>query len=231
MKIETIITCVNYADFLSITLPVTREYFESITVITAPDDQETMEIARHHKAVLHITDIWHKDGSAFNKAGALNECLAQFQNKDDDHWILFLDADILLIESIISEIPNLDPRGLYSIRRRMCETKQQWNGFTAKHLKLSDFPIDEPHIENGKVWGNCPTANPAGLFGYFQLWNLNCGAGKKILPESFNAAWYDTAFALTFPEELRGYIKNKEALHLGLSYKNWSGRVSERWVT
>lgn len=161
----------------------------------------------------------------------MNECPSQFQNKDDDRWILFLDADILFSESIISETSNLDKRGFYSIRRRMCKTKQQWDDFAAERLKWCDFPIDESHIRNGKVWGNCPTANPAGLYGYFQLWNLNYGVGMKMLPESFNAAHYDAAFALTFPEELRGYLKNNEVLHLGTSYRNWSGRISERWPT
>ena len=96
-------------------------------------------------------------------------------------------------------------------------------------LNWDDFPLSVPPIKNGKVWGCLPTSNPAALCGYVHLWNLKHSIGMKRLPNSNNAARYDVGFALSFPETMRGFLENREVLHLGPEEANWNGRCSERW--
>ena len=124
-EIEVVITCVHYSDFLKITLPVTTRLFQSVTVATSPADADTLTVALQYGARAHVTDVWHRNDSSFNKAAALNECLSEIrERRTDDCWVLLLDADIIFSESILADIRKLDKRGLYSIRRRLCETKR-----------------------------------------------------------------------------------------------------------
>jgi hypothetical protein len=229
LDIEAIIVCVNYADFLRITLPITKDIFESITIATSPNDVETISVAREHGIGIHITEVWHENGARFNKAAALNECLGRIGATKTDCWILLLDADILFNANILPDISNLDTRGLYSIRRRICATKREWDCFKSGSLKWNDFPLSVPPIRKGRAWGQFPTSNPAALQGYVQLWNMKHAVGMKQLPLSNNAAEYDVKFALSFPETLRRFLENREVLHLGPIRTNWDGRASARW--
>lgn len=163
MRIEVIITSVGYADFLAITLPQTRRWFESITVVTAPDDFETIAIAKRERASLHITDVWRRNEARFNKAAAINSLLDQRNLDETDCWVLFLDADILLPIDLNPDISKLDPRGLYSIKRRMCSTVLEWRELITNQRHVSEMPLYIPPVVKGKVWRHLPTANPAAL--------------------------------------------------------------------
>jgi len=229
MHIETIITCVGYADFLAITLPETKRWFKAITVLTSPDDSETIAFAKHEGVELYITGVWHENGATFNKAAAINSFLDQRNLDGTDSWVLFLDADILLLSNPHPDIANLNPKGLYSIKRRMCETEQEWRKLCAGQLCVDDLPLYVPEVVNGKVWKHRPTNNSAALCGYFQLWHITNAIGMKRMPPSSNASSYDVLFAFSFPEALRLFIEGREVLHLGPRKTNWDGRVSPRW--
>lgn len=229
MHIEVIITCVGYGDFLAITLPETKRHFTTITVLTAPEDLETIAIAEREGVSLHITSIWRENGATFNKAAAINAFLDKRNLDGTDSWILFLDADILFQEDLQWDMAALNPEGLYSVRRRMCETEKDWLEWKAGQCKFDDFPLYVPAVVNGKVWKHRPTDNPAGLCGYFQLWHITKAAGLKRMPASPNAANYDVLFAFSFPETARRFIEGNEVLHFGPRNTNWNGRISPRW--
>lgn len=229
MHIEVIITCLGYGDFLAITLPETKRWFTAITVLTGPEDAETIALAQREGVSLHLTSVWQKDGAKFNKAGAINSCLDERNLDGTDSWVLLLDADILLQEDLHLDVMALDPQGLYSIKRRMCETEKEWLELRAGRRGVEDFPLYVPAVVNGKVWKHRPTANPAALCGYLQLWHATKAAGLKRMPASLNAANYDVLFAFSFPDALRSFVKGREVLHLGPSKANWDGRVSPRW--
>lgn len=229
MNVEVLVPCLHYSDFLSLTLPVTRRLFNSVTVITAPDDLQTIQLCAACDVFAFQTDAWSTHGASFNKAAALNEYLSTLKAAHQDCWILLLDADILFVESITRHLAHLDQGGLYSIRRRLCETEADLGDFLDGALPFESFHVNVPPIVNGRVWGRRPTSNPAGLLGYLQLWHLTGARGLRTLPESQTAAKYDVQFGLSFPEHLRKYLDCREVLHLGTPKVNWRGRVSSRW--
>ena len=229
MHIEVIIPCLRYGDFLSITLPETKRWFTAITVLTAPEDDETIAIAQRAGVSLHLTSSWFKDGARLNKAAAINSCLDELHLEGTDSWVLLLDADIIVQNDLHEDVMTLDPKGLYSVKRRMCEGMEDWLDMCRGRCRVEDFPLYVPGVENGKVWKHRPTDNPAALCGYFQLWHITKSTGLKRMPASPNAADYDVEFAFSFPETARKFIDGQEVLHLGPRKTNWDGRISPRW--
>ena len=229
MHIEVIITSVGYGDFLAITLPETKQWFESITVVTAPEDRNTIALAEREGVSTHITSVWHENGARFNKAAAINSVLDHLALDGTDSWVLSLDADILLHADLRPDVADLDSQGLYSIKRRMCETEQEWRELVTGRRRVDELPLYVPAVVNGKVWKHRPTDNPAALCGYLQLWHATKAVGVKRLPASTNAAGYDVLFAFSFPDALRSFIEGREVLHLGPRKTNWDGRVSPWW--
>src|SRR5689334_838406 len=118
MRIETVIPCVGYDDFIGFTLPRNVKLLERITVLTAPSDERTIAIARKCGARLHITEAWTQ-GGPFNKARALNEWMDSLPTASE-LWILSLDADILLLSEDRLACRHLEPTFLYGVHRRMC---------------------------------------------------------------------------------------------------------------
>lgn len=227
MRLETGICCVNYDDFLAITLPNNCRLLSSITIITAPWDHETIAVATRCGAKLLITEAWTERGP-FNKGRALNEWVHQVGPSAPELWLLSLDADVWLHPDRRLSLEKLDPMCLYSAKRRMCPDRESFQNFCSGVRALSSFPIDIPPVLNGMVWG-AQTANPAGLYGCFQLWCPNLSEGMKVFPETGTAAEYDVEFALSFSSARRIYLDDFEVLHLGISNVNWSGRTSSRW--
>lgn len=228
MQIEAAIPCVEYDDFLRLTLRNNCERLGAVTVLTSPSDSATIQLAERHGAKLLVTDAWWSGGT-FNKARALNEWIDQVEIAHENLWLLVLDADILLPLDLDLAVDGLDPTGLYSVRRRMCEDESAWNDFTKERRSLESFLLNVPPVKNGRVWGKRPTSNAAAICGYFHLWNPRHASGMKRFPEMPSAANYDVEFALSFPEERRRFFPKFEALHLGLSKTNWEGRRSTRW--
>lgn len=226
--IEVAIACVDYDDFLRLTLPVNARHQFNITVLTSPDDQATIRIARDCGVSLLVTTAWSY-GGPFNKARALNEWLGGISIDRQNRWHLVLDADVMLPPSATLRLEGLNAQGLYGARRRLCEDEAAWNEF-AKHKRTIDsFPAEELPLKNGRVWGACPTSNVAGLCGYFQLWHPKHSLGARRFAQRPTAARYDLDFALSFPDETRALIPRYDVLHLGITKVDWAGRRSKRW--
>lgn len=229
MQIEAVVPCVDYDDFLRITLPNNHFIVSSITVLTAPWDRRTAQIAIQHDVKIMMTDSWQKDGP-FNKARALNEWLERITAMNlDESWALVLDADVLLPRDRRLEVDQLDPTGLYGARRRMCYDYGSYQQFAMGLRSLETFPVQVPPVRNGRVWGHRPTSNPAGLQGYMQLWCPARSAGLKRFPETGTAGQYDVEFALSFSQSSRKFLQQYDVLHLGPTQANWTGRRSARW--
>lgn len=226
--ISVAVPCVYYSDILSITLPRMLKHFPNITVLTSPDDGQTINLANDCGAAILVTDRWYKKGATFSKSSALNEWLFQVDHKGLE-WRLTLDADIFLPQELPPLSHDRDLKGLYSVRRRMCTALEDWEMMREGTKKWKDFPIAIPVVKNGQVWGKRRTKNPAAICGYFQFWHYLKAMGKRYFPYSPNAACYDVDFALSFPEELRSFIEGVEVLHLGPQKVNWDGRCAPRW--
>lgn len=229
MSLQVGICCVEYDDFLGITLPHNVLYLPSVTVITAPWDHKTIAIAEQAGATVLATDAW-KVGGPFNKGRALNEWIRKVQQTSTEStWLLSLDADILLPSGGIS-LAGLDPTCLYGVKRRMCPDQIAFRQYTEGTRSLLSFDCNIPKVRNGMVWGHRPTSNPAALQGYFQLWCPASASGAAWFDETGTAAGYDVQFGLSFPSNNRRYLESIEVLHLGLEKTNWEGRASTRWT-
>ena len=92
MKIEAVIVCVGYGDFLAATLPENLQLLDDLVVVTSPDDEETRAVCRKH-SVHHVLSEDHRRDGPFNKARMIQRGFDQIGAQD---WILHLDADIVL---------------------------------------------------------------------------------------------------------------------------------------
>ncbi len=225
------ITCVDYDDFLALTLPSALSIFPNTWVVTAARDDGSLSVSRRHCARTFTTDVWWYNGARFDKAAAINEWIETSIADKAPCWILLLDADIYLPPGLEAYLCGLQRHVLYSAQRRMCPSKEDWSQFVDGHLSLQDFSISHVPIKNGKAFGSRPTSNPAGLQGYFQLFFLNESAAKRrrLFTPSGSARAYDVEFALTYPEQDRRDLAGYEVVHLGEPKVNWNGRVTQRW--
>jgi len=229
MRLEIVIPCVEYDDFLRLTLPTNLQSGGKITVLTSRRDARTIALAQFFRTELFLTEAWWF-GGPFDKAAALNRWLDAVSVSARDTWVMALDADILLPFNTPIRLDTLDPTFLYGAKRRMCAGETAWNDFVQGKRTIETFPLDVTPVRHGRVWGNRPTSNPAALCGYVQLWNPVCASGSRRFPLSGTAALYDVEFGLSFPEDHRGYLPGFEVLHLGRGGTNWAGRKTPRWV-
>ena len=79
-QLTIITTCVNYDDFLSLTLPHMVKWGRVI-VVTDKQGFDTAKVAAKHGAELFTTEAWYKGESRFNKGAAINEALAAIKPK------------------------------------------------------------------------------------------------------------------------------------------------------
>jgi len=212
---DCIIPCVNYDDFLDITLQFNRRHFDTIMVVSTDDDKDTRKCCYKHKVLCLCTDSWFSDGARFNKGKALNAALALFR---EANWICSMDADIVLPDSFGYQTNVLDPANLYSAERRMCDTERGFDTF----LATRDFERFKPYYDSQMMMSDNY------LLGYLQIW---CQGVQRVrFPEVYdNAAMYDLAFANNWEIENRLMIPGMAVLHLGDPKRNWDGRISDRW--
>jgi hypothetical protein len=229
MRLEIVVPCVEYDDFLRLTLPSNLQSEGKITVLTSGRDARTIALAQFYRTELFLTEDWWF-GGPFNKAAALNRWLDTVSVSAKDTWVMVLDADILLPFNTPIRLDNLDPTFLYGAKRRMCADETAWNDFVQGKRTIEMFPLDVIPVRDGRAWGNQPTSNPAALCGYMQLWNPVCASCCGRFPLSGTAALYDVKFGLSFPEDHRVDLPGFEVLHLGTGRTNWAGRRTPRWV-
>jgi hypothetical protein len=225
--VHVIIPCVNYDDFLELTLPSLLRFGIPTTIVTSPTDTKTIALAKQFHLATVETNAWTANNATFNKSAALNRAIAQIISNSGADWLLLLDADIILTFDPRLVVSALLPHTLYSVERRLCVAPEQLKAYASGQLSLSQFPLYEVPIINGKAWGRRPTKNPVALSGYFHLWNWR-HTKKTRLPNSSTAATYDVDFALRFGTR-RANIVGHEVLHIGPIKTNWRGRTSQRW--
>ena len=225
MRIRPIIACVDYSDFLRLTLPHNLRVLGDALVVTSPADKSTQQLCETHSVRCLPTDCWRRGGARFNKARALDLALDAWELAPDD-WALALDADMLLPADLRAHLDGLDPAGLYTVWRRMCREPHDWRSL-CRNGRVDRLPLDFAPVLDGKVHAHRPTPNAAGLHGYFQLWNA--GSLFQRFGSFPTAAEYDVHFALQWPDRDRHFLHQVEAVHLGEEHRNWNGRITRCW--
>ena len=206
--INGVVVCVNYDDFLSITLPKNMKYVDRMLVITHPSDHKTIEAVTKTPGVEVLkTDSFYAEGASFNKGAAMEEGFDLLGRSD---WFLIWDADTLFPDNM--EIGKLDSGFLYTPWRRI----------------LNDPKIYE--FDQDVAWKISSRRRDREFCGYFQLFDAkdkNC----QQLP------WYDTNFVHAggadglFQARWPTHAKRRlpfDVLHLGPADTNWFGRQSNR---
>lgn len=204
-----VITCVNYADYLAVTLPRTLDVFGDAIVLTDMEDNETFTVASGYGVGVICTKAFYKEGSPFNKGAAIDRAITSLA--PDDDWVVLLDADIYLPKS--PEFGELDKANLYSPHRRMLS-----NGPIPAESEWASLP-NGAEIRNGEYAG------------YFQMFHRSALKGSPPwyeCPLWRTAQGVDTVFWKRWGPRCCRRLPF-EVLHLGPTRVNWSGRVSPRW--
>jgi len=125
-KIEAIIVCVNYYDFLEITLQKNAKHFDNIIVLSSEKDLLTQQVcSKYQNCFLVKTDAFYYKNAFFNKGLAIDVGFQFLKFKD---WIINLDADIVLHENFRIDFfkEAIDINSSYSTRRYDIPTFNEW---------------------------------------------------------------------------------------------------------
>lgn len=234
-KIEVFTYCENYSDFLAETLPTNIHLFDNYTVITTPEDRDTIRLCDIYRVKclkINKKEVLSNDKDIFFKGYCLNEALKTSKYHD---WVLSLDADIWLPPRTRQLLDNkyLDPELIYGIDRMMCNSYEEWIKFKKNpkihegwiYMFLDAFPMGVRNV-GYESEGYIP-------IGFFQLWNIK-GSGINDYPiKHFKKEKYtirsDTFHTKKWKPHQRGFIPELVGIHLASSNGekmgvNWNGR-------
>lgn len=207
---KAIIVCVDYHDFLAVTLPYNRHHFDRVLVVTSHGDRFTPEIAAAYDCDVYKSQSFYADGAKFNKYAPLEEGLNLMGR---DGWVCIMDADVLWPKHTNQQY---EVGNLYVPKRRMMIDTHKPIPHEVNWLHR--FPLHYLH-------NTC-------FSGYTQIFN----ASDPVLPNGNTGPWHqtnwrhaggaDTFFSELWPPEQR-IRPNWECLHLGEAGKNWCGRSTK----
>lgn len=233
MKIEAIIVCKDYSDFLEHTLPENIQHFDRTVVITHPDDKRTQGLCSKFSVECVQTTVMHDDGDRFNKGRAINLGLGHLRGLD---WILHIDADILLPHGFRNMLhrSKLHTSNLYGADRVNVYGHDHWEKHKEKLV---------PHYSS-RYFVQPPKEFPLGAriihdehgytpIGYFQLWHKS--QGKRYPINQGNAEHTDVLFSVQWPRANRILLPEVIVCHLDSESgpapmgTNWGGRKSRHF--
>ena len=232
MKLECVVVCINYSDFLRVTLPATKGHFNKMVVVTDTDDDETAKVCEFNNVQCIRTDAMYEHPNKKdcpNKAKAINEGLKHLKL---DGWVLHMDADIwlpCLTRQILEKYP-LDPKGVYGVDRLMCNSYLEWLKYTYFGKPLNEGWV-YVHTDQFPMGVRLVKYHSEGYIpiGYFQLWNPKA-SGVCTYPE-IKAAYdrTDTMFTQdNWNRKDRHLIADFVVVHLASQNhaqgQNWYGR-------
>jgi hypothetical protein len=221
-----LLTSVDYADFLAVTLPAWRRLLPTATirVVTSPADSETRMVAAWAGAEVHESTAWTTGRRArFNRARALDEALAEMRVGD---ICVSIDADCYPCGTWPE---HFEPDVLYGCARYLCPTHADLLAHLQRRVPREGLSLMDVRLgaHGYGLAANTPAdvARTAGeCLGFCQAFRY---AGQRFGSYP-TAGGYDTDFRQQFArcEGLTDFY----VLHLGPSAgRNWSGRVVPRW--
>lgn len=236
MKIEAVMVCVNYSDFLSHTLPYNKQHFDRMVVVTDLNDERTKKLCEYHNVECVQTNEFYANSDIINKGRGINEGLKRLSK---DAWIVHLDADIFLpplTREILQNIEgDLDKNGIYGIDRMMCPTYEAWAKYISNPSPLHEgwifihttaFPLGVRIAEyKSKGW------EP---IGFFQMWYPSASGIYEYPNEHGAIDRSDVLHAKKWERKNRHLLPELIAIHLDSENldltemgKNWRGRKTK----
>lgn len=218
--LEVVIVCVDYSDFLDITLSKNIKHFDKVAIVTIERDKDTIEVCNKYGIDPVFTNRIYENGDKFNKGKAINDGLKTLTRKD---WVLITDADMVMAKDLSSIIKRrqLDKQCIYGTSRYICPDFESWEKYQSNEDEKHKWKHQNKRINIG--------------VGFFQLVNGQC----EQLADRHD--WYsedyghcgrsDRMFWRSWPDEKRGKIKELAAIHLGDDElaTNWNGRVTKKF--
>ncbi len=232
MKIEAVSVCVNYSDYLKVSLPINKQIFDKIVIVTRKDDIETQRVCAENNVEVIATDEFNDHPSGFNKFKGINKGLELL---DKDGWVLFIDCDIVLdpIYRRVFDNLELNENALYGCDRVNCIGYNGW--VNRKDLIFGNWLLTPGSMElgaricqyygqqgdNGKFAGWKP-------LGFFQLVHNSTLTQYPTDTDGYDRA--DMVFANRYSRENRIFIPEIIAIHLeshgAKMGDNWKGRIT-----
>jgi len=234
MKIECVVICVNYSDFLAESLPTNRHQFDRLVVVTTPEDKLTQRLCENYHVHCIQTDVFDTAHGNFRKGAAINVGLAALSR---DAWLCHMDADIVLPPKTrrLLEQSQLDPSCIYGADRFMIKSAEEW--FTHlqrpkvlhQHWEAKDesgyFILTDNHRFGVRVAGVSGWVP----IGFFQLWH----SSKCVrYPEGHTTAGReDMLMGMQWPRSKRVLLPEILVYHLESEANsamgaNWLGRTT-----
>lgn len=211
---RAITVAVEYSDILRETLPRMRHHFSEYIIVTSNTDLENVApIAVANDAAVFSTDLFYDRGAVFNKWAALEWAISRMGRTG---WLAMIDVDIVWPQDLCgwSAEKCCVPGILYGALRRM----------------LNDPPV--PFVMPlEKKWKDLPLhANQAEFAGFTQLVHASQDPRLTCSVPWHDVDWKtagsaDSFFQDKWPKELKVRLP-WEVLHIGVSGKNWCGRVT-----
>jgi hypothetical protein len=207
-KIEAVIVCKNYSDFLQITLPINKIHFDNIIVVTSQDDEATKALCKNFNVNYLIYNDFNKNGAKFNFGGARSFGL---QNLKYNDWVIFLDGDIIMPKNFreLFDINTRDINKFYGSYRRFIPSYKDYEDLTNNIKSKNVFESIEG---SGCVFWQCVNLNSNLIKNYDK---------KSLYRDSYSAEQVDIDFMrLWCPrigDDTNLVRTNIELLHLGSS--------------
>lgn len=201
--VRAITICVDYHDYLAVTLHHNIRQFKSMLVVTTRHDERTIEVAHHNGAQVLCTDVFYERNAVFNKFAAIEQGLDYIGRKG---WLCLIDADIAM-----------------STRH---ETWQKRIGkFYVPRRRIMDLPpefVPEERIWRQHHWLKGDTQN------HCQIFHADDPVLGKPPWHQTDWTWAGGENSLL----VDGWVEQEkvrppfDVLHLGPVGVNWAGRTS-----
>ncbi len=226
-KLECVIVCREYSDFLAYTLPHNKQLFDRLVVVTSTEDKKTAKLCEFYHVKCVICPALSLPGMF--KGDAIEVGL---RHLDCDGWVLHLDADIWLPPQTrrLLERARLDPTMVYGADRFNVRGPKAWMKFLRSpklqheneayiHLSNHDFEVGTRVMAHDTGW--VP-------IGFFQLWHPKRSGVRNYPTAHSDAGRTDMLFSKKWPREKRGFIPEIVCYHLestdATGGANWRGR-------
>lgn len=235
-RLEVVVVCRDYADFLAQTLPFNIAHVDRLVVVTSHDDTATKSVCQKWSVECVVTDAFTEKGDAFNKGSAVNIGIQSLRQRG---WILQLDADIVLPSTFRNMLDKsaLHRDCIYGCERANVNGWEKWEhlkrchyheepqfGYNYLVTTPAEYPIGANLIH--KQRGYCP-------IGFFQLWHSSFMHKHDLrYPETEGSAEnMDVQWALRWPRSQRLLLPTVRVFHLESQVAamgiNWKGRKSK----
>lgn len=233
MKLEAVLICVEYDDFLAHTLPLNKGHFDRLVIVTTPEDVNTRKLAEYHHVQCVTTDVFNVEAGEFRKGAAINVGL---ESLEMDGWVVHLDADIVLPPQFrtILQQTDLNPSMIYGIDRFNVTGYDKWYEHVKKPKMVNECGVYiHPRVYPLATRFMSPEFGGYLPIGFFQMWNPGV-SGVTRYPECHtNAGRTDMLMSANWPRSFRSFLPEIIGFHLesekAAQGANWNGRETSRF--